>query len=291
MTGLSEQLATVVENVGASVFRVEGRRIASAVAWSPEVVVTVASAVAGLSEVQLRGPDGTSRVAKVVGWDGGSDLAALRVEGEPLQVPSWKDGDGLKVGHISLALGRPGLRVEPAWGILRDLDGAWLSDTGGKIDLWIEVDGSLPRGFPGGPLVDAAGNVLGVNSRFLSRGGGTVPTITVRRVVEALLSGQQSRPGYLGAAVHPVELEEGGHGLVILKVEPEGPAAQAGLRQGDVLLQLGDLTLGHPGQLLKWLADGKGGLEVPVRYRRGGEAKEGTVKLGERAAVRRGCCG
>ena len=82
--------------------------------------------------------------------------------------------------------------------------------------------------------------------------------------------------------------------MMVLKVEPEGPAAKAGLQQGDVLLQLGDLSLGHPGQLLRWLADGKGGLEVPVRYLRGGQPQEGTVLLGERperSSERRGCCG
>ncbi len=283
MTGLSEQLAAVVENVGASVLRVEGRRIASAVVWSPDVVVTVASAVAGLKDVQLRGADGSTRPATVVGWDVGSDLAALRVQGDPLPVPGWSDGEALRVGNISLALGRPGPRVEPAWGLLRDLDGAWQSDTGGRIDKWIEVDGSLPRGFPGGPLVDAAGAVLGVNSRYLSRGGGTVPTVTVRRVVEGLLSGHHSRPGTLGAALYPVELEEGGRGLVVLKVDAEGPAAKAGIKQGDILLQLGDFTLAHPGQFLRWLADGKAGQEVTVRYRRGGVEHEGPLTFGERA--------
>jgi S1-C subfamily serine protease len=269
---------------------VEGRRIASAVVWGTDLLVTVASAVAGFLEVRVWGSDGAPQIAKVVGWDGGSDLAVLRLEGANLKVPDWSEGESLKVGNITLALGRPGGRAEPAWGIVRDLDGAWQSETGGRIDRWIEVDGSLPRGFPGGPLVDATGKVVGINSRFVSRGGGTVPTVTIRKLAEILLTGVQPQPGYLGAAVHPVELDEGGYGLMVLKAE--GPAAKAGIRQGDVLLQMGDLKLGHPGQLLRWLADGKGGKEVQFQYRRAGETKEGSVTLGTRPSqAQNHCCG
>lgn len=285
MDAVSEQLGRAVESVAPSIFRVEGRRVASAIAWSDTQLVTVATAVAGLESVRISGME---KPAKVEGWDLTSDIALLTVEG--VTAARWSEGESLKVGHLALVLGRPGARVEAALGMIRDLGGSWVTTGGARVERWIEVDGSLPRGFPGGPLVDGEGRVLGMNSRHVTAGGGTLPTAAVRKVVEAILGGAQGRPGYLGAALQPVEVEGGKTGLMVLKVEAGGPAAQAGILQGDVLLGLEEFSLGNIDALRFWLASGAAGRSVSLQFLRGGELQKTVLKVGEaRTTAPSGC--
>lgn len=280
---LSARLAAAVEAAAPSVWRVEGRRGASGVAWSEDRLITVAVAVAGLAEVRAIGPDGAARRARVVGVDLSADLALLEVEGGGLRPAVWADTGGQaapRVGSLTLALGRPAGSVEAAWGIVRATGGAWETQGGAQVDAWIDVDGGLPRGFPGGPLVDAAGRFLGLNSRWIAPGGSTLPAATLRRLVEDLARG--GRPGRLGVAVQPVEVDGGGAGLMVMRVDPGSPAAAAGIFQGDVLLEIGGVRLRQPATLQGWLRAGRAGASAEAVIRRGGAELRLPVTVGER---------
>ena len=287
---LSALLASAVEAAAPSVWRVEGRRGATGVAWSEDRLITVASAVAGLREVRAVGPDGAARKGKVVGLDLSADLALIEVEGGGLRPAAWSE-EIPRVGSLTLALGRPAGAVEAAWGIVRATGGAWETQGGAEVDAWIDVDGSLPRGFPGGPLVDAGGRFLGLNSRWIAPGGSTLPAATLRRRVEDLARG--GKPGRLGVAVHPVEVDGGGAGLMVMRVDPGSAAASAGIFQGDVLLEIGGVRLRQPATLQGWLRAGRAGAATEAVIRRAGEERRLPVTVGEQPEAqhkaRHGC--
>jgi S1-C subfamily serine protease len=145
-------------------------------------------------------------------------------------------------------------------------------------------------GFSGGPLVEVAGRVLGLNTSALLRGISlSVPTSTLRQVVETLLTHGRVRRGYLGVGAQPVRLpgglaEELGQetGLLLVSVEPEGPAGSAGLTLGDTIVALDGQPVRHMDELLALLGGDRVGVSVPIRIVRGGQAQEVTVTIGER---------
>jgi S1-C subfamily serine protease len=176
--------------------------------------------------------------------------------------------------------------------MVRALGDAWRTPFGGSVDRFIDVDGTLPWGFPGGPLVDTSGAILGINSRRLVRGGTTLPTATVRHAVEQIREHGGVRRGYLGLNVHAVslpavlaKLSGQTSGLLLTSVEDEGPAAKAGLMLGDVLLSIGGEVLASLEAILGALSQ-RGGQTVELRYARAGEVRETSVVVGERPARR-----
>ncbi len=281
-TVLSDALASAVESAGASVVRVEGRCAgASGVVWSDDgVVVTAHHAIGRADDLAVGLADGRTVKAAVVARDASTDVAVLRAEATGLTPARWSEGEGLKVGHLALPLGRPGRGVRAALGMVSALGDAFRTPTGAQFDRYIEVDGSLPRGFSGGPLVDVRGAALGMNTAAVMRGGATVPTATLRRVVSDLLTHGRVGRGYLGVSVYPVRLPEGsaervGHarGLVVVGIERESPAEGGGVLVGDVIVSIDGQSVEGPGDLLAVL-EGRVGARVKVRVVRAGEAKE-----------------
>ena len=144
-------------------------------------------------------------------------------------------------------------------------------------------------GFSGGPLVDVAGQVLGVNTSAVLRGISlSLPTATVSRVVEALLTHGRIRRGYLGVTSQPVRLPEDqakslgqDTGLLLVSVEPGGPAQKGGLHQGDTIVGLENNPVRHLDDLLALLSWERAGSVATVRILRGGQALELPVTIGE----------
>lgn len=262
-----------VAKVAGSIVRVEGghRRPRSGVVWTSDRVVTSADGLDDGAPVNVGG-----QAARVLGVDDGLDLAVLEVAGA---TPAAR-GPLPATGAFVVAVGRPGERVRAALGLVGDVGGPWRTPRGGKVDAWVDVDGSLPRGFSGGALVDADGRVIGVNTHGLVRGGATIPAETVDRLVARVAAGAPGR-GWLGVAVWPARTPSG-QGLVILSVEPGGPADQAGWLVGDVLLGLGDAPISQPPELVAWLADGRAGATVTARMWRAGQPREATITVGRR---------
>jgi S1-C subfamily serine protease len=207
-----------------------------------------------------------------------------------MNLPTWTDPDVLKVGHLILALGRPGKTVQATLGIISALGGSWRTRGGGQIDRYVQTDVVMYPGFSGGPLVNVAGDVVGINTSALLRGTSlALPTNTVRRVVGELTAHGQVRRGYLGIGTQPARLsaalaEQLGQesGLLLVSVETDSPAEQGGLFMGDTIVVFDSHPVRHHDDLLACLSGDKVGVAVPVRIVRGGQIHELQVVVGER---------
>jgi len=286
-------MAATVEVAGASVVRVEARRRlpASGIVWSSDgVIVTAHHVVERDDNIGVGLPNAETVSATLVGRDPTTDLAVLRAQATDLTPPTWAESEDARVGHLVLGLGRPGQTVQATLGIVSALGESWRTPAGGRIEPYLQTDLVMYPGFSGGPLVDVAGGVLGLNTSALLRGISlSVPTPTLRQVVETLLTHGRVRRGYLGVGAQPVRLpaglaEELGQetGLLLVSVEPEGPAGSAGLTLGDTIVALDGQPVRHMDELLALLGGDRVGVSVPVRIVRGGQAQEVTVTIGER---------
>jgi S1-C subfamily serine protease len=292
LTGFSTALAGLVENAGPSIVRVEARRRlpASGIVYSADgLIVTAQHTVEQDEGITVGLADGSTVAATLVGRDPATDLALLRIEQAGLTPAAWVDAGDLKVGNLVLALGRPGRTVQATLGIVSALGGAWRTGAGGEIDHYLQTDVVMYPGFSGGPLVEASGRVVGVNSSALARGvSAAIPAATVKRVVDALAAHGKMPRGYLGVGVQPVRLAGAIHqavgqetGLILMSVEPGGPAEQAGLVQGDVLVTFGGQPVRDLDELQALLAAHRSGQQAPVQLVRSGQVQSLTVTVGQ----------
>jgi len=259
---LSNSLAEAVANAAPAVVRINGRpRIPSTgIVWSDKTIVTASHTIHTDDEVEIALEDGAEGKAKIVGRDSSTDIAVLRMK-EPRAAMSV--GDAPRVGNIVLALGRSGESVGAAFGIISAL---------GK--RYIEVDGTLPAGFSGGPLIDAGGRVIGMNTSRLTRGGTTIPVSTLGRIIEEILAHGSIRRAFLGVAAYPVE-----SGLLVISVKAESAAAKAGVLVGDVIVAVDDRGIESPRELREILDGLKIGSETKLRITRGGQSMDLRVTL------------
>jgi S1-C subfamily serine protease len=265
----------------------------SGIEWKRGVVVTVHHGVQRDEDIKVLLDGGRAVSAKLAGRDPSTDLAVLRIEEGSSGAPQLGDSTSLKLGHLVLALGRTrrGDLVASS-GIIGGISGEWRNRHGGNLDQHIRLDLALYPGFSGGPLLNARGEVIGVNTRGLGHGRAvTVPVATVNRVVEQLLEkGHIARP-YLGIAMQPVEVPKNMRsklpaemrvGLLVMHIENNGPAEKAGVMLGDVLFEVGGKTVEHVDAIQDSLATAKIGEVLQIRLIRAGEIKAVSVALGER---------
>lgn len=281
LASFSNDLADVVEQGGRFVVRVEARdRLpASGILWSqPGVVVTAHHVVERDENITVGLPGGDRVAAKLVGRDPTTDLAVLRLDGRS-SAPADPAGPGeLRVGHIVLALGRPGQNVQATMGIVGALGKEWRTPAGGSVDRYLQTDTVMYPGFSGGPLVDVSGRVLGVNTSALVQGVSlTLPSPTVTRVVDNLLAHGRVRRAYLGVGVQPTRLPKDlavqlgqETGLLLLSVEQGSPAEYGGLFLGDTIVALGGNPVRHLDDLMANLGGDQTGKRLPVKILRAG---------------------
>ena len=294
LSELSTALAETVALAGNSVVRVEGRSRmpASGFAWFPDgVIITAHHVLERDDSISIGTANGQTVPATLVGRDPTTDLAVLRAQAAGLAPPGLTPPEDVRVGNLALALGRPGKTVQATLGIISALGGSWRTRAGGLIDRYLQTDAVMYPGFSGGPLVDASGHVVGLNTSALLRSVTvSVPLPTIRRVVETLLAHGRVRRGYLGVGAQVVRLSEALEqqhgqetGLLVVTVDPDSPAQQGGLLQGDTILALDGQPVRHLDDLLGLLSAESVGTKLPVRIVRGGRAKELTATIGERS--------
>jgi len=291
---LSESLAGIVEKNGNGIVRVEARNgpPASGVVFSADgVIVTTSHAVECEDGIEVGLPDGSTVSATLTGHDQATDLAVLKVNASGLSALEWGELDRLKVGHLVVALARPGRTTRAALGIVGALGPEWRAPTGGKLDRYLQADVQMHPGYSGGALVDLNGKVLGLQSAGLMRRHSVaIPGSNVRRVVKSILEHGTVKRGFLGVGVYPVPLPEPlakqvnqSHGALVLSVQPGSAADKAGLVQGDVLISLDGNAVGHPGELAALLDEEKVGREITAKVGRAGQLQELKITVGSRA--------
>ncbi len=290
LQALSNGLARAVEQAAAATVRVNARRriSASGVVWSAGVVLTTDHVIEREEEITVGLPDGREVPATLSGRDPGTDLAILRADTGNTTI---ERGPTPGVGSLTLAVARPDTGGPQATlGVVSAVGGPARTWRGGQLDQFIRTDAVLYPGFSGGPLVDAAGRAIGINSSFLARGSGiAVPVEVAARVVDALLSHGRVRRGYLGISSQQVPLPGGAGpaggaatGLLVIRVEPGSAAEQGGLMVGDILTGMSGQPVADVEDLQRLLAAGAVGQATPVRVLRGGEPRELQVTIGER---------
>ena len=291
LNDLSNGLADAVETAGQSVLRVEARRRmpATGIAWSADGAIVTAHHVVQRDEnITVGLPDGQEAGASLVGRDPTTDLAVLRTDAR-LQPPAWVEADDLKVGQLVLALGRPGRTVQATLGIVSALGQSWRTAAGGTVDRYLQTDVVMYAGFSGGPLVDVAGRVVGLNSSALLRGvSPALPVATLRRVAETLLAHGRMRRGYLGVSTQRVRLpdalaEQLGQetGLLVANVVADSPAARGGLFLGDTVVAVAGEPVRHHDDLLARVGGDQIGQTLSIRVLRGGQVQDVDVVVGE----------
>jgi S1-C subfamily serine protease len=296
LPSLSNELAAAVEQAAGSVVAVNARpRLPSTgVHWRPGIIVTADHTVRSVEDLTVIDREGRTMAATLVGRDPGTDLAVLRIQDTDLATAGLGNSDSLKVGHIVLAVGY-GPRA--SWGIVSAVGGRWRTWRGGEIDQLLRLDLTLYPGFSGGPLVDALGQVVGINTSGLSqRLELAIPASTVTRVADELIEKGHVTRAFLGVGLQPVSLPETARralagapeiGLIVVRVQPEGPAAQAGLLLGDVLVSLDGIHVPSPEAVLDAVAARRVGATVSATILRAGTPTDVSITLGERPLRRR----
>lgn len=250
------------------------------IVWAEDLVITSNFHCPDKTTVGIATADGNldERDAEVIGRDAGTDLAVLRVSGGGLTPAAFREVDGLAVGNLALAVGRPGKTARASLRAIGVLGPSVDTPRGGTLDRYLESDRQIPRGFAGGPLIDADGKVVGMNTRTLLRGSDiAVPTSTIKRVVAELIAHGGIRRGYLGVGAYPTK-----GGALIASLDDGGPAAKAGLLVGDVITSIAGEAVDGPDSLREVLS-GKPDHPVKVSILRAGQPQELDVTIGSRS--------
>jgi serine protease Do len=248
-------------------------------------IVTNNHVIEGADEITVILSDGSSLPAKLIGTDEKTDLAVLKVNSkQPLAVAKFGDSDKARVGDLVLAIGDPyGLGGTVTTGIIsarnRDIDS-------GPYDDFIQTDASINRGNSGGPLFNMDGDVIGINSAIYSPNGGSIglgfsiPSNAAKNVVMQLKTTGKVQRGWVGVRIQEVtqEIAESiglpkPEGALIAGITANGPAAKAGIQNGDVVLDFDGKPVADSRALPRMVADAAVGKSVKIEVLRKGQHK------------------
>lgn len=292
---LSNDLAEAVEHAGAATVTVNARQrmAATGIVWTGDgLIVTANHVVERDEEITVGLPDGRTVDAKLVGRDPGSDIALLRIDAGDLTAAPRHDG-AVKPGNLVLAIGRPGPSGPMAsFGVVSVVGGSWRNQRGGAVEGYIRADVAMLPGFSGGPLIDAEGHVLGLNTSHLGRGGGmTIPAAAIDGIAASLKEHGKVRRGFLGIGAQAVGIPaalaktvgiEQEQALVIVGVEAGGPAETDGLFLGDVIVSVNGSPVGSVEELQDRLSGDLVGKPAEITVIRGGALQRLSVTVAER---------
>jgi serine protease Do len=257
-------------------------------------VISPARTGATVDQITVTLADRREFTARVIGRDQAADLALLKINGQGLPFVRFGDSTRTRVGDWVLAIGNPfGLGGTVTAGIVSALHRNLQS---GVYDRYIQTDASINMGNSGGPMFDLNGNVIGINTALYSPTGGNIgigfaiPAEQAKPVIEALQRGGKVSRGYIGVSLQALTDDLAGsipgvdknHGELIRAVTPGGPAARAGIQQGDVVVEVNGQAV-TPDQSLAYLISQQPvGSRIPVTLIREGQRRTVTVTLGER---------
>lgn len=296
LTQLSEAMAAAVDRAGAGTVLVNARRRipASGMAYTKDLILTADHVVQREEDISVMLPDGTELPASVAGRDPGSDLALLRLNSAGAAVVEPAP-DEARVGQFVLALGRPSAEgIQASLGVISAVGGPVRTGRGGLLERYLRTDAIPYPGFSGGPLVEASGRVVGLNTSGLTRGASlAIPIALAWEIASTLSKGGRVKRGFLGVRSQPVAISasqqdalgrEQDSGLLLVGVETGSPADQGGLIVGDIIVALAGKPVSDPDELLARLVGDVVGKPTPVEVLRGGQPDTIQVTIGERSS-------
>lgn len=282
-----EPVAEIAAALLPSVVQLETRTgLGSGVIYDPDgLILTAAHVVQGFTDVIVRMSDGSSIEGEVVGTDTNSDIAVVEVEESGLPAAELATGVDLEVGQLAVAIGSPfGLDSTVTSGIISAINRSVVRPDG-SIASMIQTDASINPGNSGGALVDRAGRVIGINDAIRTASGGNqgvgfaVPIGQAAWVAEQLVAGEPVVPAFLG--VSGTNDNSGNAGALITSVEPGSAADDAGIRQGDLITKVDDVTIEDMQGLAAQIRATPPGTEVTLTIVRDGEEMTLTATLGD----------
>lgn len=293
LTELSEAMVAAVTKASASTVTVDARRRipASGIAYTPDLILTANHVVERDDDIQVMLPEGSKLLAQLAGRDPGSDLALLRLD---TNAATAQPAPGeASVGQLVLALGRPNSEgIQASLGIVSAVGGPVRTGRGGLLESYLRTDAIPYPGFSGGPLVDTAGQVIGINTSGLARGASlAIPVSLAWQIAETLAQHGRVRRGYLGIRSQPVEIpaaqqealgREQVSGLLVINVENRSPAEKGGMLVGDIIVAISEHSVTDPDELFATLVGDSVGVPTDVEILRGGAPQKITVTIGER---------
>ena len=289
LSGLSEALVERARRAQplTALLEVPGRRPRTGTLWRKDVVVASEQAFPDADEARVTLADGSTVTGRVAGRDPGTNVVALKLDGTPDPAPF--SAAEPHPGALALAFGADRGGVSMRLGIIHSVGPAWHSRAGGRIDRRITLDLVLSEREEGGPVLEAAGGLLGISTLGPRRRVLVIPSATVEWVLEPLLSKGRVERGWLGLALQPVLVPEAlqaetgqPRGLMIMSVVKDGPASQAGILAGDILVTLGGEGVSHPAMVAERLGPESVGRSVELRLIRAGK----VLALGATVAAR-----
>ncbi len=292
---LSDELADAVETAGRSTVTVNARRRmpASGIVWTNDgTIITASHVVERDDDITIGLPDGREVPARLLGRENGADIALLAVDAPHLEAAPRSLHEA-RVGNLALAIGRPGPDgTQASFGAISTVGGSWRTPRGATVDGYIRADVAMLPGFSGGPLVDGAGAVIGLNSSTLGRGGGlTLPHRAIDQNAEDIHAYGHVRRAYLGIGTQQVMLPasqaealglEDPHALLIVQVEHESPAERDGLLLGDILAAVAGVPTPTVEALQDQLPGLRTGQPLELRVLRGGQPATISVTPADR---------
>ena len=295
LASLSSGLTDAVAKASASLVAVHARRRigTSGVVWRKGIILTTNEGILSEDRIRILFPDGRTGEAKLRGRDPRTDLALLEADtGDIASVDFGSDSD-LKVGQIVVAVGRTADTGPIAsLGVISGVAGEWRTWRGGSVNPFVRLDISVYPTSSGGSVMDASGNLIGLVSTGLSRTSVLALTrTTIQKVAQQLHDKGYVGRGFLGIALQPVSIPDDLRktlqleqitGIMLLGVEPNGPAVAAGLTLGDVLISAAGQDLVDPDVLARVLESANIGETIQFRVIRGGSVRTVDIQIGER---------
>ena len=290
LAALSNDIAATVDAVAPAVVAVEGRdRVGSSGFFLRANTIVTADHAVEHDEIDVVFADGQTERAQLLGRDPATDIALLTVARSGPAPLTMQPPNDLRVGAIAIAVARDDDGdLAATMGVVGSLGAPWRSWRGGEFERYIRADLSLYPRFSGSPLVDAGGQIIGMNTWGLSRRQAiVVPAATIARIVDALGTRGRIARGYLGLAMQGIALPAslgGGNAIIALGVAPGGPAERGGVIVGDLLTTFNARRLRDSDDIASLLDAGTVGSSAIVGILRGGKPLELTVTIGERPA-------
>lgn len=241
------------------------------------LILTNSHVVHGADEIHVTLSDGRHYEAKLIGDDPETDLAVIDIDAPNLSSVEFGDSSAIQVGQLVIAIGNPyGFQYTVTAGVVSNLARSFRTGAGRLVDNVIQTDAALNPGNSGGPLVDSRGRVIGVNTAIIAAAQGicfAIPGNTAQFVAARLIRDGRIKRSFIGVAgqnvplhrrivrFHKLEVETG---VLVVGLEEDTPAAKAGLREGDVIIELDGKPIRHIDDLQRLLTDERVGVTIPM---------------------------